>query len=134
MENKNVALMRHGGPAGLGLTYTKAASYELMRERLPWFAYGLSNGFWGTLQRLGYTSLLTDAGSRHVVFGPLAMVQSSDGVGVFFGRPEKGVSVSRMRYGGHSFGEQGKVHGDVDSPVLLLRLHSAFSGEVAGWL
>jgi len=96
-----------------------------MRERLPGFAYGVSDGFWGTLQCLGYTSLLTDAGSRYVVFGPLALVQSSDDAGVFFGRPGKGVSVSRMRYGGDSFGEQGKVHGDVDSPVLLLLLHGA---------
>jgi len=54
-------------------------------------------------------------------------VQRSDDAGVFFGKPGKGVSVSRMRYGegDRAFGEQGKVHGDVDSPVLLLRLHGA---------
>ena len=70
-----------------------------------------------------YTSLLTDAGSGYVVFGPLAMVQSNDDAGVFFGRPGKGVSASRMRIGGDShYGEQGKVWYDSESPVLLLRL------------
>ena len=59
------------------------------------------------------------------MFGPLALVQSSDDAGVFFGRPGKGVSVSRMRFGGETFGEQGKVFVDVDSPVLLMRLHGA---------
>ena len=125
LDNRNVGLVRHGGPAGLGLVCTRAASYELMRERLPGLAYGVSDGFWETLQRLGYTSLLTDAGFRYVVFGPLALVQSSDDAGVFFGRPGKGVSVSRMRFGGETFGEQGKVFADVDSPVLLMRLHGA---------
>ena len=75
---------------------------------------------------MGYTSLLTDAGCRYVVFGPLAMVQSNDDAGVFFGRPGKGVSVARMRIGVDSqFGEQGKVWYDSESPVLLLRLQGA---------
>ena len=118
VDNKNVRLVRHGGPAGLGLECTRAASYDLMRERLPELAYGVSDCFWATLQRMGCTSLLTDAGSRYVVFGPLAMVQSNDDAGVFFGRPGKGVLVARMRYGGDSlFGEQGKVWYDSDSPV-----------------
>ena len=121
MDNKNVRLVRHGYLAGLGLECTRAASYDLMRERLPGLMYGVSDCFWTTLQRMGYTSLLTDAGCRYVVFGPLAMVQSNDDAGVFFGRPGKGVSVARMRIGGESyFGEQGKVWYDADSPVLLL--------------
>ena len=65
VDKKNVGLVRHGGPAGLGLECTKAASYELVRERLPGLAYGVSDGFLVTLQ---CTSLLTDAGSRYVVF------------------------------------------------------------------
>ena len=97
LDNRNVKRVRHDGPAGLRLECTRAASYELMQERLPGFAHGVSDGFWGSLQRLGYTSLLTDAGSRYVVFGPLALVQSSDDAGVFFGKPGKGVSVSRIR-------------------------------------
>ena len=130
LDNRNVKVVRHGGKAGLGLECTRAASYDLMRERIPGLAYGVSDGFWSSLQRLGYTSLLTDAGSRYVGFGPLALVQSSDDAGVFFGKPGKGVSVSRMRYGEgersvSGFGEQGKVHGDADSPVLILRLHGA---------
>jgi hypothetical protein len=52
------------------LECARAASYDLMRERIPGFAYGVSDGFLSSLQRLGYTSLLTDAGSRYVVFGP----------------------------------------------------------------
>jgi len=126
VDNKNVGLVRHGGPAGLGLECTRAASYDLMRERLPGLMYGVSDGFWATLQRMGYTSLLTDAECRYVVFGSLAMVQSNDDAGVFFGRPGKGVSVGRMRIGGDShFGEQGKVWYDSESPVLLLRLQGA---------
>ena len=69
--------------------------------------------------------MLTDNGCKYVVFGPLSLVQSNDDAGVFFGRPGKTVSLSRMRYGGEAFGEQGKVYFDVDSPVLLLRLHGA---------
>ena len=66
VDNKNVGLVRHGGPARLGLECARAASYDLMRERLPGLAYGVSDCFWATLQRIGYTSLLTDAGSRYV--------------------------------------------------------------------
>ena len=60
------------------------------------------------------------------MFGPLAMVQSNDDAGVFFGWPGKGVAVGRMRIGGESnIGEQGKVYYNADSPVLLLRLQGA---------
>ena len=75
---------------------------------------------------MGYTSLLTDAGCRYVVFGPLAMVQSNDNADIFFGRPGKRVFVGRMRIGGDSnIGEHWKVYYDAASPVLLLRLQGA---------
>ena len=46
VDNKNVRLVRHGGPAGLGLEYTRAASYDLMQERVPGLMYAVSDSFW----------------------------------------------------------------------------------------
>jgi hypothetical protein len=45
VDNENVQLVRHGGGAGLGLECTRAASYDLMRERVPGLVYRVSDNF-----------------------------------------------------------------------------------------
>ena len=45
LDNRKVKVVSHGGSAGLGLECTRAALYELIRERIPGFAYGVSDVF-----------------------------------------------------------------------------------------
>jgi hypothetical protein len=87
LSSSVVGLLRLSGElAGeLGLRLKKSCVHETVRGAVPGLAFEISFELREVIESLGYTSLLADRGKQYLLFGPLALLQSGQMLGMELG-------------------------------------------------
>ena len=120
LSSSVVELLRHSGElAGeLGLRLKKSCVHETVRGAVPGLAFEISFELREVIESLGYTSLLADRGKQYLLFGPLALLQSGQMLGMELGMVQGVIDWSK------SFGTRLKTEAGIAEGVRLTKLKS----------
>jgi hypothetical protein len=120
LSSSVVGLLRHSGElAGeLGLKLKKSCVHETVRGAVPGLACEISGELREVVESLGYTSLLSDRGKHYLLFGPLALLQSGQMLGMELGMVQGVIDWSK------SYGTRLKTEAGITEGVRLTRLKS----------